>query len=170
MIIPARSEQERLTLLSYIANKVGTTPGEMVGKMPFELVAAVAADGAIMGAVLYTNYRVNTIEMACAGEPGWMTRAHIRDLFKYPFLQLGCWTVLSMVKRRNDVARDFNERLGFKMLGVIENGLGRTEDSILYTMSRPECRWVPPLPGSRRSNFNSSCESDDHGERCAQGA
>jgi len=170
MIVPACGEQDRLVLLSYIASKIGTTPDELVGTMPYEIVSTRGAKGQVTGAVIYSNYRVNTIEMACAGEQGWMTRAHIRELFRYPFIQLGCWTVIIMVKRRNEVAREFNERLGFKMLGVIENGLGRSEDSIIYTMSRPQCRWVPPLPPGHQSNFNSSFEGNDHGKQSAQSA
>ncbi len=170
MIVPATTEYERLTMVSYMASKMGTTPGELVGKMPFEIVATTDANGIANGAVMYTNYRVNTIEMACAGEPGWMTRAHIVGLFKYPFIQLGCWTVVILVKRRNEVARDFNERLGFKMLGVIENGLGRSEDSIVYTMSRPQCRWLPPLPASHQSNFNPSIEDANNGKQISQSA
>jgi RimJ/RimL family protein N-acetyltransferase len=143
MIVPMRTAEEKQLLAQYLAFKMGCTAQELVGAVPFEIVA-VARDGYPVGAVLYINYRQVSIEMACAGEPGWLTRANLRDLFRYPFVQLGCYTVITTVKRSNTVARKFNEKLGFTTLGVIESGLGRGEDIIVNTMTRPQCKWLTP--------------------------
>ena len=69
--LPVHSDgrHERATLVAYLASKMGTTPAALVGAMPFEVVA-VKRDDKPMGAVLYTNLRPPSIEMACAGEPG----------------------------------------------------------------------------------------------------
>lgn len=142
MIQPARTDKERELLVAYIASKIGTSPRDLVSTMPFEVVATTGKNGDATGAVLYINYRGTSIEMACAGEPGWLTRQNLRGLFAYPFNQLGCYTVLSMVKRRNKVARAFNEKIGFVTLGVIECGGPSGEDTIINSMTRPQCRWL----------------------------
>jgi hypothetical protein len=152
MIVAAKTRDERLALVAYIASKIGVTPEGLVGQMPYEVVAAVDREGKPNGAVLYINYRGSTIEMACAGEPGWLTRGNLAALFHYPFEQLKCWTVLNVVRRRNTVSRKFATDLGFTELCVVRNSADRNEDSILYGMSRPECRWLPDYePPARKA-------------------
>jgi RimJ/RimL family protein N-acetyltransferase len=141
MIVPAVQPQQKGALVTYLAGAIGIPPAELVGTMPFEAVG-VFREGELAGAVLYTNWRGSSIEMACAGKPGWLTRGDLKELFAYPFKQLGVYVVLSMVTRRNDRARKFNERLGFRHLGVIESGVSKGEDSIIYSMTRPQCRWI----------------------------
>jgi hypothetical protein len=140
-VSPARTINDRGSLVAYVASKLGTTPQALVGAMPFEVVA-VQVGGKTLGAVIYINYRGSTIEMAAAGETGWLTRSNIRDLFAYPFKQLGCWTVLSIVARRNAKAREFNKQLGFTELGVVANGPSKDDDSIVHTMTKPQCKWI----------------------------
>jgi hypothetical protein len=143
VITRANSEDEKLALVAYLASKIGTSPATLVGQMPYEIVATTDRAGKPNGAVMYINWRGSTIEMACAGEPGWLTRAHLAELFRYPFEQMRCWTVLTLVRRRNARARQFNVKVGFTELCVVRNGPDKSEDSILYGMSRPECRWLP---------------------------
>lgn len=142
-VVPMRDKGEKFIIAQYVAHKMGITGQELVGHVPYEAVA-VARKGFPVGGVIYLNYRQNSIEMACAGDPGWLTRADLRSLFTYPFVQLGCYTVITTVKRSNAVARKFNEKLGFLTLGVIESGLGKSEDTIVNTMTRPQCRWLTP--------------------------
>jgi hypothetical protein len=142
VILGARTPEQRAFLIAYLSDKLGTTPGALIGHVPFEVVATVRA-GYPTGAVLYINYRRTTVEMVCAGERGWLTRANIQSLFAYPFLQLGCWTVVSNVKRGNAAARTLNRKLGFVEVGVIPQGPGRNDDAILYVMTRDRCLWLP---------------------------
>ncbi len=155
MIVPARTQEDRATLVAYLASKIGTSPADLVGQMPFEVVATTRA-GKPVGAVLYINYRGSSVEMACAGEDGWLTPGHLRGLFGFPFQQMGVWTVLTMVKRTNKTAREFNRRLGFTELCVIP-GETKDEDAFLHSMTRPQCRWietaaVTPRPPAAYSN------------------
>lgn len=140
MIESAATPEARATLVAYLASKLGVSPQALVGSMPFEIVAVKVGDKPL-GAVLYTNMRDHSIEMSCAGEPGWLTRSNLRDLFAYPFKQLGMFTVLTMVTRHNKVARAFNEKLGFTELCVIPCG-DKSLDTILYGMTRNQCSWI----------------------------
>jgi hypothetical protein len=142
-VVPMRTPEEKQIVAQFIANRMGIAWQSLVGSVPYEVVA-IAKKGYPVGGVLYINYRHNSIEMACAGDPGWLTRADLRDLFKYPFIQLGCYTVITTVKRSNTTARKFNEKLGFIPLGVIESGQGKSEDTVIHTMTRPQCKWLTP--------------------------
>jgi len=108
--------------------------------MPYEVFAAIGNDK-IKGAVLYINYRGPSIEMACAGEPGWLTKSHIAQFFAYPFLVLKCRRITSIVHRKNKVARSMNERLGFKLEGVCKHGFD-DGDACIYGMVRAHCKWI----------------------------
>lgn len=151
MIRATRNQQERQALLAYLAGKVGSTPQALVGSMPFEVAAVYRAEQPV-GAVLYSNFRGHSIEVTAAGEPGWLTRATIQAAFAYPFLQLGCWTVLTMINRNNAASRELNRRLGFTELCAIRTGPGKCDDIILYGMARDKCLWVSTVePAAMRA-------------------
>lgn len=149
MIIPATTIEERAVLASYLASKIGATPQELVGQMPF-VAAKVVRNGQPMGAVLYTNYRQHCIEFSAAGEPGWMTRSTIRQMFAYPFEQLKVQTLLALIKRSNAVARTISRDLGFTELCVIPTGDFKADDIILYGMARDKCPWIEGRRGAQR--------------------
>jgi L-amino acid N-acyltransferase YncA len=113
--------------------------------MPFQ-AAYVIRRGAVAGAVLYTNYRVHSVEMIAAGDPGWLTRGDICNAFHYAFIDLGCWTVLTMINRTNSASRELNRRLGFAELCVIETSRSKAEDVVMYGMTRDKCIWLPRSP------------------------
>jgi RimJ/RimL family protein N-acetyltransferase len=107
----------------------------------------VTKDGVMIGGVLYTEYREIApgeydIRMTCAGEPGWLTKATIRIFFEYPFKQLNCIRVTSLVAKPNKKSRALSERLGFKLEGCIKDGFGTGRDGIVMGMTRKACRWI----------------------------
>ncbi|WP_230682105.1 GNAT family N-acetyltransferase, partial [Streptococcus pneumoniae] len=61
--------------------------------------------------------------------------------FGYPFNQLGCVRMTSLIRRSNARSRRFCEGLGFQVEGVIRLGF-RTEDAILLGLLRSECRFL----------------------------
>jgi len=130
-----------MDLLAYMARKIGIAPQELVGAMPFEIVAVTRA-GRAMGAVLYINFRGQSIEMSSAGNPGWLTRANLREIFAYPFEQLKCLRVWGVARADNTKACRLNEKLGFKRLAELEDEFGEGEHGVLYSMSRRNCRWI----------------------------
>lgn len=141
MIIRPEASDDRAYVVSYIAEKIRTTPDALVGQMPFEVLAAVGSDGRLLGGVLYVSFRRTDIETHWAGETGWLSRAHLRGFFSYPFDQLGVRRVTGIIHRKNKTARKIAEKIGFKLEGVcrhaFENG-----DAMIYGMLKPECRWI----------------------------
>lgn len=130
-----------MTLLDYVARKVGCFPEHIVGETPYEALAVLRA-GRAAGAVILMNFRGSSIEMCWAGEPGWATRGVLSNIFGYPFLQLGCFRVNGIVERSNKASREFARRLGCREVGILEDEFGLGRDAVLYTMARKNCRWL----------------------------
>lgn len=113
----------------------------------------VARGGQITGGAIYTNYRTfdaggATIEISCAGH-GWLSRRVIGILLAYPFHQLGCHRVMSLVRKKNKASRRLLEGLGFRLEGVHPEAYGpRTGDCLSYGMLKRDNRW--PFQGTKR--------------------
>jgi hypothetical protein len=141
MIVRAKTWEERSALVAYLASKIGITPEQMVGAMPFEIFAAIAA-GKPRGAVLYINKWWRSVEMTWAGEPGWLTRSNLRDVFTYPFRDLGCLVAFGMIDASNARSIDLAERLGCRKAGVVPHMFGDGKAGFLYCMQHDSCQWL----------------------------
>lgn len=139
--VPALTDDAKTMLAVYVAERVGTTAPALVGSSPFTAAAIVRGDK-IMGAVLYNHFRRTSIELSWAGDRGWASRAAIRAILTYPFIQLGVLRCWGIVKRENSEGRSFAARLGFREAGVLEHEYGLGKDGILYSMTRQQCRWI----------------------------
>lgn len=101
----------------------------------------------LLGVAAFYNYspRFQSIEVAfAADDPRAVTRAAIRAILSYPFRQLGCARVTSIVPKRLRHARRFNERLGFVLEGVARRGFLR-DDAMIYGLLAEEAEhWLGP--------------------------
>jgi RimJ/RimL family protein N-acetyltransferase len=102
----------------------------------------------LIGGICYTEYREiapgqHDIRLTAAGEPGWLTRRTIKVLLGYPFQQLSCVRITSIIAKPNKTARSLNERLGFKIEGCVRDGRGIGKDCILYGLLKADAeRWL----------------------------
>jgi RimJ/RimL family protein N-acetyltransferase len=141
VIAPAKTDEQKAFLLDFIAKRSRSDPRELIGPFRFE-VLGVIRKGKIVGAVLLTTFRSGDAEIACVGDKGWLTRGDLRGLFRFCFEGLDLRRITSVVHRKHRVAREFNERVGFKMEGVKAAGMADGRDAILYGMTRNACRWI----------------------------
>ncbi len=74
--------------------------------------------------------------------PGWATRSTLREMFAYPFLQMGVVRLWVSTSRRNRRARRLAERLGFRMEGVARRAWDGQADAHVLSMLPGECRWI----------------------------
>jgi len=103
---------------------------------------AFVNEGKIVIGVVFHNYRETDIEMACAVlDRKSVNRGVLRLIYSYPFIQLGCTRVTSIVDRNNKDILKFNRRLGYVPEGVIRRAFG-DHDAILFGMLREECPWI----------------------------
>lgn len=141
MITQATTEEEKFIHASFIAQRIGITAQELVGQMPY-ITFRVDRAGLPAGALLYTNFRETSIEFAAAGDPGWMTKGTVRQMFEFPFVALGVWNLLAPIRRSNRTAREITKSLGFSELCVLPSGGAKGDDIVLYCMHKDKCRWL----------------------------
>ena len=141
MIVHARTPEQKEQLLAYAAQRIGYEPRALVGDMPYHAVGSIR-DGRLMGAVVFMNWRRHSLEWHVAGQPGWLSRADLRELFSYAFVHCKCLRLWCLVARNNKRTRGFAERLGFKVKCVLDDEFGEHKDGIIYSMKRGDCKWI----------------------------
>ena len=101
-------------------------------------------DGELIAGVVYEGYNGTNVWMHVAAVPGakWMTKEYLQYCFYYPFEELGCKRISGYVEASNEVARRFDEHLGFKQEAVLRGAATDGGDVILYVMRREDCRYV----------------------------
>lgn len=99
--------------------------------------------GKIIAGVVYSLYTGNSIAMnVAATAPGWLNKAFLRTVFRYPFEQLGVSRVSALVRTDNETSSKFVEHVGFVREGCIRKAESDGTDLYLYGMLKEECRWL----------------------------
>jgi RimJ/RimL family protein N-acetyltransferase len=110
-------------------------------------IGITCAESLVAGAA-FTMYNGANVWAAIAADPShqghWATRRILRALFDYPFRQLKCKRMSSLLYASNDVAIKFNERLGFTREATLEDAAPEG-DMFLYRLTREDCRWIPKI-------------------------
>ena len=102
----------------------------------------IMAGGKVVAGCVWHNFRGHDIEAGLAADsPRWCRRATLRQLFTYPFLQLGCVRVTALTGSSNTRMQRFLEGIGFKPEGCVRQGFV-TEDALIFGMLRAECKWI----------------------------
>lgn len=102
----------------------------------------VVRSGVLLGGVVFHNYKGHTIEMSGASDRAdWLRPTTLARLFAYPFLDLKCTNLLTVIPRKNKRARKIIEFLGFKVVGVVDRAYGN-DDAVIYQMPRDKCKWL----------------------------
>ena len=141
---------------AYVASRVphmdarhGFGPRDPItGRLPYVALGVCVRDRFAGGVVLHSSHSVNgkkiNIEMSAAFEPGsgWATKATLRQLFAYPFVQNDYVRLTTITARSNKVARKGNVALGFKLEGVARKSIDGREDAMIYGMLREDCRFI----------------------------
>jgi RimJ/RimL family protein N-acetyltransferase len=125
--------------------EVAKWAGDRVGISDFGPSAAigVAHNGEIVAAAVYSNYLHPNIHVTfVTSSPRWASPGAIRAILKYPFTQLGCKRVTAITEAKNQPARAFLCRLGFKQEGIHPDSFPE-DDGISYgLLARDAARWI----------------------------
>jgi RimJ/RimL family protein N-acetyltransferase len=96
----------------------------------------------LIAGVLYYNYHApKGIEMTIASVAPWSTKGIIQALFHYPFNQLGCSRVTSIIDIDNTHTAKFLDNLGFTKEGVMRDA-NPNGDAVIYGLLKTECKWI----------------------------
>lgn len=99
--------------------------------------------GELVAAAVFSQYRHPNIEISfVTSSPRWATPEAVRAVMRYPFVQLGCKRITSVTEAKNQRARAFLCRLGFRQEGIHPDALP-TGDAITYgLLARDAARWL----------------------------
>lgn len=130
-------------IVPWVAHRIGMAPED------FGMCTAlgIAMGDELVCGVVYNEFRTctygNSMQATIAqARPGWATKATLRDMFAYPFVQMGVVRLWVATSRRNKRARRLAERMGFRMEGVARRGWDGQTDSSVLSMFPEECIWL----------------------------
>ena len=111
----------------------------------------VAKDGSLAGCISFSDYapEINII-IHCMVEPKyqrrWVSREILKTIANYVYEDLGLHRMTGLcVGIKTDDAGSFLEKLGFKLEGVIRQGVKLPDgmfDLKLYGLLKEECKWL----------------------------
>ena len=138
--------------IHFVAERTGTTAANMG---PAVGVAVLKDENGIdqhvapevAGAVVFNNYHVlhkgSWCEVSVAiDDAECVSRRTLRQIFEYPFKQLGVSRLQAVTSVTNQRCRSFIERLGFKLEGLARKAHDGETDQAVYSMLPAECRWL----------------------------
>jgi len=107
----------------------------------------------LVAAVIYNNYVSNiSIEMSIYSvDKKWATRYNLKQLFSYPFTQLGLRRVTALCSATNEGVIMFLKKLGFQLEGNHRMAHHDGGDALSFGMLSTECKWIK---GSTKSDQN----------------
>lgn len=106
----------------------------------------VRRHGVVVAGIVYTNFTGTSVAMhVAAAEDNWIVPDLLWVSFDYPFRQLGCDKVFGYVKASNDLAMQFDLKLGFEVEAVIKD-VYPDGDLFILSMRREGCRWLRIKP------------------------
>lgn len=89
------------------------------------------------------------IQISMAAEsPMWARRETITALLRYPFRQLGCWMIYTLIPPENVQAIRVNEHIGLKRKTILPHTFGRKRHAVVCQMVESEFRRLYDSPGT----------------------
>lgn len=109
----------------------------------------IVHNGREIGGVIWHNYHEDNwgkpllIEVTLATiDKRWANRHTIRELFAFPFTQLGVKRVQATCHRKAKHVRSTLKKLGFSYEGIVRQAHPQGGDAAHYSILRNECFWL----------------------------
>jgi RimJ/RimL family protein N-acetyltransferase len=109
----------------------------------------IVIDNKLIAGVIWHNYHTDNydkpllIEVTLATiDKRWATRHTLKELFQYPFHQLGVKRVQATCSRKAKRVRLTLKRLGFSYEGIVREAHPNGGDAAHYSILKDECKWI----------------------------
>lgn len=139
----------------------------------YRAIGIINSHGKLIGGCIWHNYHEDNwgkplmIEVTLATiDKRWATRHNLRELFQYPFLQIGVKRVQATCARKAKRVRSTLSRLGFKFEGVVREAHPLGGDAAHYSILKPECKWIN---SGQKFTFATSGTRPNNNSQCANG-
>lgn len=100
-------------------------------------------DGQLVAGAIFTNYTGFDVTISLASKvKGWATKQTFPYIATLVFEKWHCRRLTAIIAKQNKHAREFSEKIGFKLEGVKRKGYRDNDDAMIYGMLKSECRWL----------------------------
>lgn len=139
IVPPDREDETRLF--------IHTRGGIPVPKGPTQVLGFMDDQDEIIAGVMFERYTgvTGSVHVHWAAKPStiWLTRTVLYAIATYTYGQMGVGRLFGEVRASDEYVRKVDEKLGFRKVAVLE-GYFPGDDLVLYSMTKAECRWLPP--------------------------
>lgn len=106
-------------------------------------ISNIDEDGKLLGVVVFSRFTPWNCELSAASvsSKAW-SRAMMRAVFTYCFIDCGLSRVTAVVEDGNFTALEFDKRLGYIQEARLKDWYGPEKDGILLRMTKDECKWL----------------------------
>jgi hypothetical protein len=133
-------------IAEWVAAKV---PMMELGTSPYSAIGLADRRGYLVAGVVYSNFTRTDVQAHIALlHKRALTRAFLRECFRYPFLQLCVHRITVGVAESNTASIKFVTGLGFVSEGRMREYFDNLDDCLVFGMLRGECRWLEDSHGS----------------------
>ena len=108
----------------------------------FKAIKVVDAKGKIHGMVGYGNWTANAVVLTIALDNPAALREVLKWGFRYPFEQCGRGIALAMVRGKNKRSLSLCNKVGFREVYRVKDGIDIGEDMVMFQMRREDCRYI----------------------------
>ena len=108
----------------------------------FKAIKVVDAEGKIHGMVGYGNWTANAVVLTIALDNPAALREILKWGFRYPFEQCGRGIALAMVRGKNKRSLSLCNKVGFREVYRVKDGIDIGEDMVMFQMRREDCRYI----------------------------
>ena len=108
----------------------------------FKAIKVVDAEGKIHGMVGYGNWTANAVVLTIALDNPAALREVLKWGFRYPFEQCGRGIALAVVRGRNKRSLSLCNKVGFREVYRVKDGIEVGEDMVMFQMRREDCRYI----------------------------
>jgi ribosomal protein S18 acetylase RimI-like enzyme len=124
-------------LAEWLGNRLG------ISFAPPYVAIGVVRGVVLVAAALYNSYEPPNIQITFATTtPRWASRQVIGRILAYPFCEIGCRRISAVTRARNEPARAFLERLGFRAEGFHPQYF-HDDDAVSYgLLQRDAQKWI----------------------------
>ena len=109
----------------------------------FKAIKVVDDNGKIHGMVGYGNWTANAVVLTIALDNPAALREVLKWGFRYPFEQCNRVIALAMVRGKNKRSLSLCNKVGFREVYRVKDGIEVGEDMVMFQMRREDCRWIP---------------------------
>lgn len=130
--------EQHVSCLEFVNNMLGVKFTPDMARW----ISNIDDDGKLLGVVVLSRFTPWNCELSAASvSPKTWSRAMLKAVFSYCFIDCGLSRITAVVEDGNITALEFDKRLGFVQEGRLKDWYG-DKDGILLRMTRDECRWL----------------------------